>query len=128
MEFLDLAWVQWLIGVLAGIFGLWVIPNPWWAKLISFFGAKLLPITNKAVQGLHGLAAIAESAGLEKVGTIGHKLANTIDELDDIPEWLQNATEDGELTKEEIKKGIEETGEFIAVGKDLVIYIVKKPK
>ena len=126
MEFLELAWVQWALGVVAGLITLWVIPNPWWAKFISFFGAKLAPIMDKIASGTDAAGSFADSAGMEKVGVALHEGSDVIDEAEDIPRLLAEYTKDGKLDAEEIKKLFKEVGEVGVELKDFVIKVFKK--
>ena len=126
MEFLELGWVQWVLGVVAGLVTLWVIPNGFWARLISFFGAKLAPVMDKVARGLDGAGALADGVGFEKIAGAAYKLSDVVDEAEDIPRLLAEYTEDKELDEDEIKSLIKETGEFGVAGKDFFIYDFKK--
>jgi len=132
MDFLQLEWLQpilWLAGI---AIGLWVIPNKWWAKLISFFGTKLVPAMNKVEDLLRGGASIATSAGLEKIGSAIDAAADSVDELEDLPRLLVEYQADGEIDPTELKSLIEEAGEAGVSVKVLVSKIValikKKPE
>lgn len=126
MEFLGLAWVQWLLGVVAGLITLWVIPNKWWAKFISFFGAKLAPIMDKVASGVDAAGTLADGAGLKKAGVALHEGADIVDEAEDIPRLLAEYTKDGKLDAEEIKKLFVEFGEVGVEFKDFVFKVFKK--
>ena len=128
MDFLQIEWVQWVLGLAGTVFTLWVIPNAVWAKVISFFGAKLAPIMDKVAKGVDAAGTIATGAGLEKFGGILHKGAAVINEAEDIPRLLAEFTEDEELDADEIKRIIEETGEVGVVFKDMILFIKKKPE
>ena len=122
MEFLDLAWVQWLLGVVAGLITLWVIPNAWWAKIISFFGAKLAPAMDKIAAGMDTGGTLIGG----KVGEALHEGSDVVDEAEDIPRLLAEYTKDGDLTAEEIKKLFKEFGEVGVEMKDFIIKVFKK--
>jgi len=122
MEFLDLAWVQWLLGVVAGLITLWVIPNAWWAKVISFFGAKLAPAMDKIAAGMDTGGTLIGG----KVGEALHEGSDVVDEAEDIPRLLAEYTKDGDLTAEEIKKLFKEFGEVGVEMKDFIIKVFKK--
>jgi len=128
MEFLQLEWVQWLLGLVAGLITLWVIPNAWWAKFISFFGGKLAPILDKAASGVDAAGTIASGAGLEKLGTALHEGSDVIDEAEDIPRLLAEFTKDNKLDVDEIKQLFKEVGEVGVEFKDFVMKVVKKPE
>jgi len=127
MNFLQLEWVQWIIGLVAVLITMWVIPNAWWAKFISLFGTKVAPIMDKIAKGLDGAGALAEGAGLDKLSTIAYELSDVIDEAEDVPRMLAEFTADGDLTKEELAKILEEVGEVAVEGKDFYIKVFKKP-
>jgi len=127
MNFLQLEWVQWIIGLVAVLITMWVIPNAWWAKFISLFGTKVSPIMDKIAKGLDGAGALAEGAGLDKLSTIAYELSDVIDEAEDVPRMLAEFTADGDLTKEELAKILEEVGEVAVEGKDFYIKVFKKP-
>jgi len=126
MDFLQIEWVQWVIGLLAGAFTLWIIPNAIWAKFISFFGGKVAPIMDKVASGLDTAGTLAQGAGLERVAEAAFELADVVDEAEDIPRLLAQYTADGDLTKEEITRILEEVGEVGVEGKDFYIKVIKK--
>lgn len=126
MDFLELGWVQWVIGVVAGLFALWVIPNPWWAKFISFFGGKLAPILDKTAMALDGAGALASGAGFEKIAEAAFELSDVIDEAEDVPRLLAEFTADGDFTAEEAKRILEEGAEVVVEGKDFYLKVIKK--
>ncbi len=126
MEFLQVEWVQWILGVIAGLVTLWVIPNAFWAKFISFFGGKLAPVLDKVAMGLDGAGALAAGAGFEKISTIAYELADVVDEAEDVPRMLAEFTEDGNFTKEEAIKILNELGEVGVEGKDFYLKVIKK--
>lgn len=126
MEWLQLEWVQWALGLVGVVFGMWIIPNKAWAKIISFFGAKLAPVMDKVASGMDAAGSIAAGAGLERVGAILHKGSDLIDEAEDIPRLLAQYTEDGDLTADEIKSLIENVGEVSVAFKDVILTVKKK--
>ena len=126
MDFLQLEWVQWILGLVGFVITMWVIPNKIWAKLISFFGTKLAPVMDKVASGMDAAGTLADGAGLDRVGSILHKGSKVIDEAEDIPRLLAQYTEDGKLDADEIKRLIEETGEVGVVFKDLILTVKKK--
>ena len=128
MEFLDLAIVQWVIGLLGAAFTMWVIPNKVWAKVISVFGGTVAPVMDKVAMGLDAVGVIATGAGLERVGSILHAGSDLVDEAEDIPRLLAEYTADGELTADEIKKLISETGEVGVKFKGLILTVKKTPQ
>ena len=122
MEFLQFEWVQWLLGLAGTLFTLWVIPNTLWAKIISFFGAKLAPAMDKVAAGM-------DTGGMligGKVGEALHEGSDVIDEAEDIPRLLAEYTADGDLNAEEIKKLFTEVGEVGVEFKDFVLKVFKK--
>jgi hypothetical protein len=128
MEFLtgilQAEWMQpilWLVGI---AFTMWVLPNKIWAKIISFFGATLIPIMNKGVGLLKGGATLANTAGLEKVGAALDAGSESLDELEDLPRLLVEYTKDGELDAEELKSLIDEGVEAGVSVKELVAKII----
>ena len=129
LAFLDIWWVDAIIGFFVAAFTLWAIPNKVWAKLMSFFGATLVPILNK-VGGLSDTAAVmARSAGFDKLGNVLEKLGDTADELEDPLTLLEEYTKDGKLDSAELKSVINEIGEGAVSVKDLVgsvIALIKK--
>jgi hypothetical protein len=128
MDFLQLEWVQpilWLVGIAVTM---WVLPNVWWAKILSFFGASLLPIMTKGISVLRGGSNLATGAGLEKVGEILGAGADSVDELEDLPRLLVEYTADNELDSEELKSLIEEAGEAGVSVKVLVQKIIEAIK
>lgn len=127
MDFLQLEWVQWILGIVAGLLTMWVVPNAWWAKFISIFGGKVAPIMDKIAKGLDGAGAMAEGAGFGKIATIAYELSDVIDEAEDVPRMLAEFTADKDLTKEEVIKLFEEMGEVAVEGKDFFIKVFKKP-
>lgn len=124
---LDMAIVQWAIGLIGAAFTMWVIPNKVWAKIISVFGGTVAPVMDKVAMGLDAVGVIAEGAGLEKVGLILHEGADLVDEAEDIPRLLAEYTADGDLTAEEINKLIAETGEVGVELKEFILVVKKKP-
>lgn len=128
MEFLDLAWVKWLIGVVAGVFSLWVIPNKIWATIVSFFGTKLAPVMDKTAKAMDGAGAIAEGLGMEKLADYLFEGSDVVDEAEDIPRLLAEFTADGDLTAEEIKKLFAAGKEVGVEFNDVVLLIKKKPE
>lgn len=126
MEFLDSSIAQWVIGIVAGAFTMWVIPNRIWGIVISFFGATLAPILDKVAMGADAAGVIAEGAGLEKVGAVLHAASDVVDEIEDIPRLLAEWTKDGVLDADEIKKIITETGEIGVEFKNLILVVKKK--
>lgn len=126
MEWLDAGWLQGILIFVGSIATLYVIPNDWWARLISLFGEKVSPIGTRIAQGADALGTIAEGAGLEKVGVALHEISDVIDEAEDVPRLLAEYTKDGDLTAEEIKKLFKEVGEVGVEGKDFYIKVIKK--
>lgn len=126
MDFLQLEWVQWVLGIVAGLVTMWAIPNAVWAKFISLFGGKVAPIMDKVAKGLDGAGAMAEGAGLAKVALIAYELSDVIDEAEDIPRMLEEYTADGDLTKEELMTILDEAGEVAVEGKDFWVKVIKK--
>ena len=126
MDFLQIEWVQWVLGLVGTLFTLWVVPNVVWAKIVSFFGTKLAPVMDKVAKGMDAAGVIAGGAGLEKVGLVLQKGAKVIDEAEDIPRLLAEYTEDKKLDVDEIKRLIEETGEVGVAFKGLVLTVKKK--
>jgi len=126
MDFLQLEWVQWVLGLVGTLFTLWVLPNAVWAKIISFFGTKLAPVMDKVAKGMDAAGVIAEGAGLEKVGLVLQKGAKVVAEAEDIPRLLAEFTEDKKLDADEIKRLIKETGEVGVAFKDVVLIVKKK--
>ena len=129
MEFLDLWWVEGIIGLVLGGFALWVIPNKIWAKLMSFLGATLVPVLNKVDNLADGAAAIARGAGLEKLANVLDALGDSADEIEDPLRLLDEYTKDGKLDKEELKTIIDEIGEGAVSVKVLVksiLAVIKK--
>jgi len=131
MEFLQLAWVQPLL-VLAGFaVTLWVVPNPVWAKILSWFGAKLVPVMNRMEDGLEGASNLATGAGLEGVGKALKAASDSVDELEDLPRLLVEYAEDNEIDAQELKSLIEEVGEAgvsVKVIVQKVVELIKSKK
>lgn len=129
MEWLQLEWVQpilWLAGI---ALGLWVVPNKLWAKLLSFFGATLVPILNKAEGLLSAGGAMADGAGFEKVGDAMHAGSDAVGEIEDLPRLLVEYSADGKIDAAELKSLIEEAGEAGVSVKVLIqsiIALIKK--
>lgn len=126
MEFLNLEWVQWVLGLAGWAFTMWIIPNAVWAKVVSLFGTKIAPIMDKVALGMEAAGVIATGAGLEKIGSILHEGSDVVDEAEDIPRLLAEFTADGDLTADEIKKLIAEVGEVGVEFKDVVLVVKKK--
>jgi len=122
MEFLELEWVQWVLGLAGTLITLWVIPNAWWAKIISFFGAKLAPAMDKVAAGMDTAGTLIGG----KVGEALHKGSDVVDEAEDIPRLLAEWTAEGKLTAEHIKRLIKETGEVGVAFKDMILVVKKK--
>ena len=110
LAFLDLWWVEGLIGLALGGFTLWVIPNKIWAKVVSFFGATLEPVLNKVDSLSDGAAAIARGAGFDSLADLLDKLGDSADAIEDPIRLLREYTEDGELDAAELKTVIDEIG------------------
>jgi hypothetical protein len=129
MEFLQLEWVTPVLALAGLALGFWVLPNKVWAKIISFFGATLVPVLNKVDSLADGAAAMARGAGLEKVGDMLEALGDSADELEDPLRLLEEYTKDGKLDSTELKHIIEEAGEGAISVKVLVqsvIALIKK--
>jgi len=126
MEWLQADWIDWVLSLVGVAVGMWVIPNKIWAKLISFFGTKLAPVMDRVADGMDAAGTIADGAGLEKVAAILHKGSYLVDEAEDIPRLLAEYTEDDELTSDEIKTLIEETGEVGVAFKNFTLVFKKK--
>lgn len=126
MDFLQLEWVQWLLGIGAGLVTLWVIPNEVWAKIVSLFGTKVAPILDKVATGLDGAGAMAEGAGLEKVAEIAYELADVVDEVEDLPRLIADLTADGDLSKDDLVQLLNEGKDVAVEGKDFYVKIIKK--
>ena len=130
--FLDLWWVEGLIGLVLGGFALWVIPNKIWAKLMSFLGATLVPVLNKVDSVSDGAAAIARGAGFEKLADVLDAIGDSADEIEDPLRLLDEYTKDGKLDEAELKTIIDEIGEGAVSVKVLVQTILsvikKKPE
>jgi len=126
MDFLQLEWVQWLLGIGAGLVTLWVIPNEVWAKIVSLFGTKVAPILDKVATGLDGAGAMAEGAGLEKVAEIAYELADGVDEVEDLPRLIADLTADGDLSKDDLVQLLNEGKDVAVEGKDFYVKIIKK--
>lgn len=125
MEWLQLEWLQpilWLVGI--GL-GLWVIPNKFWAKLISFFGTKLVPALNKGESLLDAGGAMAEGAGFEKLGTAMKAGADVAGEIEDLPRLLMEYSADGKIDTEELKSLIDEGYEAGVSVKELITKIIE---
>jgi len=122
MEFLQIEWVQWVLGLVGTLFTLWVIPNAWWAKIISFFGAKLAPAMDKIAAGMDTGGTLIGG----KVGEALHEGSDVVDELEDIPRLFAEYTKDKKLDAEEIKSLIEEAGEVGVEFKDFILKVFKK--
>ena len=127
MDFLQLEWVQWIIGIIAGLITMWVIPNEWWAKFISLFGGKVAPIMDKVAKGLDGVGAMAEGAGLDKLATIAYEFSDVVDEGEDVARLLAELTADGDLSKEDLIALLNEGKDVAVEGKDFVVKVFKKP-
>jgi hypothetical protein len=102
------------------------VRNKIWAKVISFFGAKLAPVMDKVATGMDAAGAMATGAGLDRIGEILHKGSDLVDEAEDIPRLLAKYTEDGDLTADEIKSLIENTGEVGVAFKNVILTVKKK--
>lgn len=127
MMWLQLEWVEWVLGIAAGLVTLWIIPNAWFAKAMIFLASKLSPVMTKVATTADAAGTMAEGAGLEKVGLALHEGADVVDEAEDIPRLLAEYTKDGKLDAEEIKKLFAEVGEVGVEFKDFILKVFKKP-
>ena len=124
MEWLQLEWVQpilWLVGI--GI-GLWVVPNKFWATIVSFFGTKLVPALNKGEALLDAGGAMADGAGLDGLGDVLHTASDAAGEIEDLPRLFVEYSKDGKIDAKELKSLIVEAGEAGVSVKDLVVTII----
>lgn len=124
MEFLQIEWVQWVIGITTG--GLAILKVVDWVKISHFTASKIAPVLNKVEAGMDGVAAFAKSAGLEKIGTAIEEAADVVDELEDVATMLAEHTKNGEFTKEAALATLNEVGEVFVEGKDFWMKVVKK--
>ena len=126
LEFLQNNWVE-LAGLLVIFIGV-IVGIKWVA--VSIFTGKAAPVIEKVGSGLQTAGTFAASFGLARIGSILKEGGDVADELGDVAELVSKHTADGNLTKEEVEKILQdpETKELVVAGKEFITVVIpKKP-
>ena len=115
--------LEWVIGIVVGALAIWKILD--FVKLSKAAG-KVAPILEKVAAGMKSGAIIAEGFGLEKVAKIIKEAADPVDEAGDTLQLLADLTADGDFTKDEVKRVMEEGEEFWIEAKDFRLKVFPK--
>lgn len=117
--------IEWIIGILLGGLALWKVLD--FVKL-SVWSGKAAPVLEKIASGMKGAAMLAEGAGLEKVANIIKEASDPIDEAGDMLQLFSDLTADGDFTKEELKRVLDEGEDVWVEAKDFRVKIIPKKK